>query len=56
MISLLLDVIVCGVIYWVCSLFVPQPFLKIILVILVIIAVLAVLSSFGVVSGIPLLR
>jgi hypothetical protein len=55
MISLLLSLVVLGVIYWVCTLFVPQPFLKIILVVLVILAVVAVLSAFGV-AGLPVLR
>ena len=56
MLSLIVDVVICGVVYWVCSLFIPQPFLKIILVILVIVAILAVLSAFGLGVGLPALR
>lgn len=57
MISLIVFVGLCGLMYWICAtLGVPQPWLKIIMVILVIVAILAVLDAFGLGTGLPSLR
>jgi hypothetical protein len=54
MISLIVSICILGLIYWVCTLIVPQPFLKIIMVVLVVIAILMILKAFGIYSGIIL--
>lgn len=57
MIGLLIQVALCGFLYWVATIIgVPQPWLKIIMVVLIIVAVLTVLSAFGVSTGLPTLR